>query len=152
MPDPQQSGVEEYSLNSGSWTSPSSSLGIRIYSRNWSSCTLSLCPGVTADLHRWCIKFSKRKWNLFSSLAWLDFALWFSFFCFLVHVCQWLRMAERRTLSSSQGLAFRAFIVYMYHFVIHSVIRIHFMSSRCGSGEMNPTRIHEDVGSIPGLA
>ena len=25
-------------------------------------------------------------------------------------------------------------------------------SSRCGSGEMNPNSIHEDVGSIPGLA
>ena len=25
-------------------------------------------------------------------------------------------------------------------------------SSRCGSGEMNPTSIHEDTGSTPGLA
>ena len=25
-------------------------------------------------------------------------------------------------------------------------------SSCCGTGEMNPTRIHEDAGSIPGLA
>ena len=24
-------------------------------------------------------------------------------------------------------------------------------SSRCGAAEMNPTSIHEDVGSIPGL-
>ena len=25
-------------------------------------------------------------------------------------------------------------------------------SSHCGAAEMNPTSIHEDVGSIPGLA
>jgi len=25
-------------------------------------------------------------------------------------------------------------------------------SSRCGAAEMNPTSIHEDAGSIPGLA
>ena len=29
---------------------------------------------------------------------------------------------------------------------------IYLWSSRCGTAEMNPISIHEDVGSIPGLA
>ena len=32
------------------------------------------------------------------------------------------------------------------------LIKIYHWSSRCGAVEMNPTRIHEDAGSIPSLA
>ena len=31
-------------------------------------------------------------------------------------------------------------------------IKLYMGSSHCGSAEMNPTSIHEDVGAIPGLA
>ena len=42
-------------------------------------------------------------------------------------------------------------IIFLYQFSRYSLKEISLRSSHCGSVVMNPTSIHEDAGSIPGL-
>ena len=48
-------------------------------------------------------------------------------------------------------LIIHLFVIWLNYFVIYKLKKKILGRSHCGSGEPNPTSIHKDVGSIPGL-
>jgi len=63
------------------------------------------------------------------------------------HHANCTEMNALATSSEKHGTNFSTFKVIKIH-----IKKIWYWSSHCGSAVMNPTSIHEDMGSTPGLA
>ena len=91
----------------------------------------------------------KQVQDLVLSLQWLGWLWWRRFGPWLGNFRTLQAWPKKSVLSSGDGCA----ALWIYQNPMNCTLkRSEFWNSHCGAAETNPTSIHEDAGSIPGLA